>query len=252
MLSALFTPFALLQLVALVGLVRLWWKHKEARRGVLLVAVPLLLLWVLNTHTIGYLTIHPLERPYVPQSDEVPPDVQAIVVLAASTRPANPARARPEPGSSTLYRCVHALALHRKAPHLPIIVSGGSDPESGASHAEVMRDFLVAHGVNPSKVIVEGGSRNTYENAVESARVLRTLGANRVLLVTDASHMWRAEGCFRRQGLDVIPSACNHLKAEYHWEKGIHVIPSARAAAEVDAGAHEWMGLFTYWLRGRL
>jgi uncharacterized SAM-binding protein YcdF (DUF218 family) len=252
MLSALLTPFALLHLVMLVGLVRLWRKHRDARRGVLLVAVPFLLLWVLNTPTAAFLLGHPLERSYAPQSEEVPPDAQAIVVLAGSTRAANAGRARPEPGPATLYRCVHALALHRKAPHLPIVVSGGVDPDVGAGHAEVMRDFLVAQGVPPAKVSVEARSANTYENAVETAQVLQSLGAKRVVLVTDASHMWRAEGCFRAQGVEVIPSACNHLQPEYSWTKPSHTLPRPKGATEVHVALHEWAGLLTYRLRGRL
>jgi uncharacterized SAM-binding protein YcdF (DUF218 family) len=119
-------------------------------------------------------------------------------------------------------------------------------------YAEVMRDFLVAHGVPPSKVVVEGRSRSTYENAVETGRLLGGLGVRRVVLVTDAAHMWRAEACFRAQGVEVTPSACNHRWPVYYWRNASHLLPSAAGAADVSVAYHEWVGLLTYWLRGRL
>lgn len=101
MIVALATPVALLHLLVLVGLVRLWWKYKEVRRRVLWVAVPFLLLYLLSTDLAAFLALNPLERPY-PPAEEVPLDAEAIVVLAGSIRAANSVRPRPE----TLYRCL--------------------------------------------------------------------------------------------------------------------------------------------------
>ena len=250
MLAALATPLALLFLLTLLGLIRLWWKRGEGRRRLLWVAVPFFLLYLLSTPPASYLALHSLEQPY-PPSEEVPANAEAIVVLAGSVRIANSVRPQPELGPDTLYRCLRAAALHRKAPHLPVVVCGGAVDDDDPVYAHVMRDFLLGEGVKASCLIVEDKSRNTYENAVECCRILRQRGLSRIVLVTSASHMRRAAGCFRAQGADVTPSACNHLETEYYLAPS-DPIPSARSVVNVDAAFHEGVGLLVYRLRGRL
>ena len=60
-------------------------------------------------------------------------------------------------------------------------------------------------GVPEGRLRLEGDSRNTRENAVFS----RMLAAEtqRILLVTSASHMRRAQGSFEAVGFTVIPAA---------------------------------------------
>lgn len=246
------TPMALLHGAIALALVNLWWKHPQSRRRLLWVAVPFLLLTLLSTDPAGYLALGTLEWSY-PPSDEVPEDAGALVVLAGSVHGPDQVRARPELGPNTLYRCLHAVTLHRKAKDRLILVSGGPDPDSiaGPSYAHVMRDFLVRHGVEPSNVIVEDRSRNTYENAVESCRILREHGIRRIVLVTDASHMARASGCFQKQGTGVVPSPCHH-KATAYYLAWMDIIPTLRNAARVSEAWHEWLGLVAYWVQGRL
>ena len=50
-------------------------------------------------------------------------------------------------------------------------------------------------------ILIENDSRNTYENAVNSAKMLNTSYPNgRLLLVTSAFHMRRSLACFRKTG----------------------------------------------------
>ena len=98
-----------------------------------------------------------------------------------------------------------------------------------------MRDFLVRTGIDPSGVVVEGRSRSTYENAVECGKLLRARGLRRVILVTEASHMDRAVRCFRKQGIDAIPSACRYRATELNlsplgWLHGQSAFISAQAS----------------------
>ncbi|GAA0698949.1 YdcF family protein [Paraclostridium ghonii] len=45
-----------------------------------------------------------------------------------------------------------------------IVVSGGKGSDKNLSEAKVMENYLVEHGINKSKIIVEDKSTNTYEN----------------------------------------------------------------------------------------
>lgn len=85
---------------------------------------------------------------------------------------------------------------------------GAIDPVSGAEPESVLAvRQLQAWGVAPERLVAETASRNTRENAIESARILRERGWTRVLLLTSAAHMERALGCFRAVGLepDALP-----------------------------------------------
>ena len=118
------------------------------------------------------------------------------------------------------------------------------------SCAEVMRDFLIGVGVNPADVLLEDQSRTTYENAVGCARLLRGRQVGTVVLVTDAVHMYRAERCFRKQGLTVIPAPCNYRATEFRWSLPAF-LPHAHAAVGSQEVFHEWLGTLWYWCRGR-
>ncbi len=77
--------------------------------------------------------------------------------------------------------------------------------------------------------------------------MLREAGVRRVLLVTDAVHMPRAEQIFLRAGLEVVPAPTAFKKrgpvtpASY--------IPNAGALKDSHYALHEWIGLLWYRLR---
>ena len=135
-----------------------------------------------------------------------------------------------------------------------VIVSGGNvDPsQPDATVAGAMKEFLVTQGIPEEFILLEDRSGNTYQNAVESARLLRDLGFEEVLLVTEAASLLRAEMCFQRQGIDVIPSGCR-----YHTSAGlpfslVAFLPSVNAARDVSLAWHEWLGLIWYWFQDRV
>jgi uncharacterized SAM-binding protein YcdF (DUF218 family) len=96
-----------------------------------------------------------------------------------------------------------------------VLLSGGSDPEySVMSEAQAMQVFLRDLGVPDSAMLLEQESRNTHQNAENSARLLRQRGFNRILLVTSALHMERALSEFESRGLEVIPAVTDHEAGE--------------------------------------
>jgi uncharacterized SAM-binding protein YcdF (DUF218 family) len=66
-----------------------------------------------------------------------------------------------------------------------------------------MRRLAHARGVPETALLIEPGSRNTFENARETARLLRSRGRRSVVLVTDRTHLPRAALLFRLAGLRV-------------------------------------------------
>jgi len=75
------------------------------------------------------------------------------------------------------------------------------------AEAESMRRLAIAHGVADSALLIDPLSRNTLENARETARLLRARGLRSVLLVSDRAHLLRAVVLFRLAGLRVVGRA---------------------------------------------
>ncbi|HEY7497059.1 MAG TPA: ElyC/SanA/YdcF family protein [Vicinamibacterales bacterium] len=82
-----------------------------------------------------------------------------------------------------------------------VFTGGGTGPSCpvGVAMAQLAREL----GVPASNVLVESNSYNTRQNGERSAPMLRQIGAQRVLLVTDRLHMRRSAGVFASLGFDV-------------------------------------------------
>lgn len=122
-------------------------------------------------------------------------------------------------------RITRAFELLRAGRARVVLLSGGLlHPGPGEpSEAEQLATMLEGWGIPADRIVVETRSRNTHENAVESARVVAERGWRRLLLVTSAKHMPRSLGCFRRAGLSV-----DALPVDYRGGE-------ASAAREIDS-----------------
>lgn len=96
-------------------------------------------------------------------------------------------------------------AIVRRAPK--IIVTGGSGNPAfqDRSEAPLMLELLTLMGVPEEDVILEGNSRNTYENAVFTKAVMQEEGLRSAVLVTSALHMRRSRAIFAKQGYTFTP-----------------------------------------------
>ena len=88
----------------------------------------------------------------------------------------------------------------------PLLVLSGRG-RGPIEEAELMRRAALARGVPETALLVERASRNTFENARETARLLRSRRLRSVLLVSDRTHLPRATALFRLAGLRVAGSA---------------------------------------------
>lgn len=70
-----------------------------------------------------------------------------------------------------------------------------------------MRRLCRELGVPDEALLLEAQSRSTWDNARFTAALLRARGLGRVLLVTDAFHLYRARQHFWLQGVDAEPVA---------------------------------------------
>jgi uncharacterized SAM-binding protein YcdF (DUF218 family) len=94
--------------------------------------------------------------------------------------------------------------LEKGAAPLLVLSGGGSGP---LPEAEWMRGAALAHGVPQTVLLIDPTSRNTFENARETARLLAARGLGSVVLVSDSAHLCRAAVLFRLAGLRVAGRA---------------------------------------------
>jgi uncharacterized SAM-binding protein YcdF (DUF218 family) len=249
---ALLQPYTLIYLLMALAIANLWRKRRETRRRLLVLTLLFVALTLLSTPAVGHLALRTLEDQFPPLKER-PADAQAIVVLAGEVSLPDEEGGVAELESGTLHRCRHAAELYKRGAACPVLVSGGKvDPDvPGPAFAEVMRAFLLQLNVPAADVIVESTSRNTYENAVESSRLLEKQKIRKIVLVTDAVHMNRALACFRKQGLEVVPAPC-HFQAGSLEGSLREYLPNPTAADACRDAAHEWLGTFWYWVKGRI
>src|SRR5262249_60218426 len=100
---------------------------------------------------------------------------------------------------------------------LPVAISGASI-EAVAMSRTLSRNFDV------SPRWIEGNSRDTYENARLSAKILFPAGIKRIILVTSSPHEWRAAQEFMAAGFDVVPAPAGGVGIP--GGGGVRVIPS--------------------------
>jgi uncharacterized SAM-binding protein YcdF (DUF218 family) len=102
-----------------------------------------------------------------------------------------------------------------------------------------MRD----QGIAPDRLVLEEKSRNTRENAVQSAAIIAAHGWKRVLLLTSAWHAPRALGCFHAAGLSP-----DLLTVDHHAGSGGAGawLPRASSLAASTDALREFVGRLVY------
>ena len=199
---------------------------------------------LLSTPASVSLLLHGLEDT-PPLSMAAAREARAIVILAAGQR-----RNAPEYGGATinrlsLERLRYGARLARRT-GLPILVSGGA-PGADIPEALLMKDAL-EQDFGLKAAWTESTSRDTRDNARNSAALLRDAGITRVLLVTHAAHMPRAIEEFHAAGLEVIPAPTAWLGNPEGTPEPADFIPGANGAYAGWFAVHEWLGRVAYWL----
>lgn len=250
--SELLHPYAPLVIFLGLAIAWLWWKRRLSRAERIAITVPYVLLVMISLPAVSFLAHASIEWPYLAM-DRRPEGVEAIVVLSGAVDQPGQSRDYAILGRDTLARCLHAAALFRQGEPCWVIVSGGRvrRDEPGPAAADAMSAFLITQGVPKEHILLEGRSSTTYENAVESCKLLREHEIGTTMLVTDAGHLLRGVGCFRRQGIDVIPSGCRYETRGVEWSAAAF-LPSPDGAKSLSEVWHEWLGLAYYWLTDRV
>jgi uncharacterized SAM-binding protein YcdF (DUF218 family) len=150
-------------------------------------------------------------------------------------------------------RLTEGLRLALKHPEAKVVFTGGvggllsKDVEATGPVSRFLQDA----GISADRIIVEGRSRNTYENAVFTRDIVEPKPGDRWYLVTSAYHMPRAMGLFRKAGFDVTAYPVDYrTRGPQDLTRLFERIPSGHL--RTDLGVNEWIGLMSYRLLGRI
>lgn len=150
-------------------------------------------------------------------------------------------------------RLLQTIYLYRNGVIDKIIVSGGSGHllYKDRTEAAFIKKYLVAIGVESDDIIFESRSKNTYENAKFTKKLLVENSINEsVLLITSALHMKRASATFRKQGVLVNEYSTSKIVGDRLKNFDHLLIPSITTLNNWNLLLHEWLGFLSYKILG--
>lgn len=99
-------------------------------------------------------------------------------------------------GGQTTTRAEKGIELFKQGIAKNIIFSGAALGD-GPSNALAMREQAISQGISRDNIFIDEISQNTYENALNSKKILEDLKAKKIVLVTSPYHQRRANQTFR-------------------------------------------------------
>jgi len=156
-------------------------------------------------------------------------DVDVVIVLGAGLR-------NSAPSLVLASRLDAAIEYTKTREDVPIIVTGGLGQGETVTEAEAMSRYLVARGVDESRIWKEDASTNTRENLAFSMILMEEKGiapdTAKIAIVSNEFHIYRAKIIAEKAGLSAVGVAAEtpgfHRKALYYFREVFALISELR------------------------
>ena len=209
-----------------------------------------LFLMILGYVPLATPLLSPIESafPVAPPLDEV----DGIIVLGGGERGASYERWGEVAVNEAGERIIIGAMLAKRFPDAKLVFTGGS-ARDGVSvqmpEAEGAGQAFRGLGIAEDRIILEGQSRNTVENAILTRPLLPEVLSGNWVLVTSAYHMPRSVGVFCAAGFrNLIPYPVDHQAEGFHgflhWKLPENLF-------RLRIAVKEWVGLTVYYATGR-
>lgn len=178
---------------------------------------------VITTFSIGAIVFLLAESVVIYNSNQsAPQQVEYLVVLGAKVNGTKL--------TGSLWRRLKAAEEYLKDEenqNTKVIVSGGQGQGEDISEAQAMHDYLVEHGIEESRILMEDKSTSTYENILFSRKMIGNDEA-KVAIVTNGFHIYRAKAMADKQGMTNVyglsASSDPIMTFSYYVREGIAVV----------------------------
>lgn len=191
---------------------------------------------------IGLWTFENLENRF-PEIKQIPPNTKGMILLGGSFDQMTTLARGETAYNLTAGKLIKFVGLARAYPHLKLVFTGNLFETETAK-----REFKTL-GLDPSRVIFEGNSKDTKENAEKTAELIKPNLDDQWLLITSAYHMPRSVGLFEKVGFKVIPYPVDyHSPGNYEMWFFIGLKMNLEAW---HASSREWLGMVANYIMGR-
>lgn len=246
--SQFFMPVPVIAGLLLAGLVLLRFTRRRRAAGALLAAATLAFLFM-GYGVFSDSILAGLERRYPPLDIQAARDagIQWVVVLAGGHVSSESLPVTSQLLDETLVRLVEGIRIQQGLPGARLLVSGGciSDPEASAA---LMAELARGLGVDPADIVVEGVSRDTYEEAL---LIRPMIGRQKFVLATSAYHMPRSMALFRAQGMQPVAAPVGHRIIGRDYLSVRSFFPHAARLRNAEIVIHEMLGILQAYLTGK-
>ncbi len=137
------------------------------------------------------------------------------------------------PGGAVRRRVGAALQLGDEFSNLTYLLTGGILPDRPCSEAEAMQNLLMEAGVDSQFIILESKSKNTLQNSINTATIIKNMPApDTVIVCSDNYHLPRSRILLHLMGISTtyrpMPSgrqAAGWIRWAYFWCREAIAIP---------------------------
>lgn len=224
--------------LAVVGVILLWTGSRQGI-GRILATLGVGLLFLISLGPVANAILRPLEHWYpVYEGGE---RFRNIVVLGGGRIVDRRLPVSSQLTDASRARILDGVRLYRSMPGARLILTGHMV-------APAMARMALDLGVPEADLVQADEPLDTKD---EARTVRRLLGDQPFLLVTSASHMPRAMGLFRKQGLDPTPVPVRHLIQIPETAPWIPR-PAGRELRKTERAVYEYLGILWAKLRGQI
>ena len=192
-----------------------------------LAAIGILSLFVASCTPVGNWLMLPLENRF-PRWQGNPEVPDGIIALGGEERA----------------RVSALVELGRRFPKSRLFLVGFGN------QTDELRARIIGLGFDPERLVTESKSRNTSENALNAATIIKPQLHQHWILITSSWHMPRAVGCFRASGFNVNAYPVDFSPTNYKARATLKLNPESNFTY-LKLAAKEWVGLIAYRLEGK-
>ena len=244
----LVSPDSLLLILILVALFFLYLGKQQLAKKTLSIASGLFI--IIAFFPVGEWLLYPLES-HFQTNPTLPDNITGIIALSGAEDAELSHIWQQVELNNAAERDLTFLTLAQQYPKAKLVYTGGTGSLTKQEYkgADVAKKLFEQLGFNTVEIIFERESRNTYESAIYSKKIVKPAKGENWILITTGWHMPRSVGIFCKEEWPVIPYSVDHqtnkdnlFRINFNLSGNLLTLKTA---------IKEWLGLFAYYLSGK-